>query len=287
MQVKVDINNYGEYSEFFTIKATSQDLRQWLETDIECPVFEQFDIAHVGVLKSTKGLEVSREMQDGSFFMACMKGSGSVYNNGGWMKLSEGEACLLPPNVKNAFKSYPNTEWHVGWGRDNEPKNKPPITPLHAPSKASFPHLAISSAIYGLYAECQTEKLPSSLSQWTDIINHYVMRFATEYDHDPRLWKLWKLVEQDLSQDWSLNEMATTACMSAEHLRRLCKKQIGRTPANHLTFLRMQKARHLLATTDDKVEAIAYQVGYENSFSFSNTFKKWIGWRPSEMRGSK
>ena len=40
----------------------------------------------------------------------------------------------------------------------------------------------------------------------------------------------------------------------------------------------------LLESTRDKIEAIAETVGYENPFVFSNTFKKWIGWRPSEYR---
>jgi len=52
----------------------------------------------------------------------------------------------------------------------------------------------------------------------------------------------------------------------------------------HLTFLRMKQARHLLSTTDEKVEVIARAVGYESPFTFSNTFKKWVGWRPSELR---
>jgi AraC-like DNA-binding protein len=72
--------------------------------------------------------------------------------------------------------------------------------------------------------------------------------------------------------------------MSPEHLRRLCKKELGRSPIQHLTFLRMKHARYLLGTTDDKVEVIAHAVGYESPFTFSNTFKKWVGWRPSELR---
>jgi len=40
----------------------------------------------------------------------------------------------------------------------------------------------------------------------------------------------------------------------------------------------------LLASTTDKIEVIAAAVGYQNPFVFSTTFKKWIGWRPSEHR---
>jgi YesN/AraC family two-component response regulator len=53
---------------------------------------------------------------------------------------------------------------------------------------------------------------------------------------------------------------------------------------HHVTWLRMRKACELLATTNLKVETVANTVGYQNPFVFSNTFKKWIGWRPSEHR---
>gem|GEM_PF-5729283 len=46
----------------------------------------------------------------------------------------------------------------------------------------------------------------------------------------------------------------------------------------------MQKAAELLAKTDDQVESVASAVGYANAFVFSNTFKRWVGWRPSEYR---
>jgi YesN/AraC family two-component response regulator len=53
---------------------------------------------------------------------------------------------------------------------------------------------------------------------------------------------------------------------------------------HHVTWLRMRKAAELLSTTNLKIETISHEVGYQNPFVFSNTFKKWIGWRPSEHR---
>ena len=51
-----------------------------------------------------------------------------------------------------------------------------------------------------------------------------------------------------------------------------------------LLYRRMQHAAKLLATTGDKIETISTAVGYENPFVFSNTFKKWVGWRPRDYR---
>lgn len=94
-------------------------------------------------------------------------------------------------------------------------------------------------------------------------------------------------METDVARAWTLGELADIACLSGEHLRRLCRKELGRSPMQHLTHLRLQRARHLLSITDDKVEVIARAVGFESAFTFSNTFYKWIGWRPSEFRGCR
>lgn len=94
-------------------------------------------------------------------------------------------------------------------------------------------------------------------------------------------------VEVQLSRNWTLAEIAKMACMSGEHLRRVCQKELGRSPMQHLTFLRLQQAQHLLSVTDDKVEFIAKACGFESVSTFSNTYKKWVGWRPSEQRSRK
>jgi transcriptional regulator GlxA family with amidase domain len=122
---------------------------------------------------------------------------------------------------------------------------------------------------------------------WTELIHSYVLRFAQPHQSDARLWKLWEAVQQALDHPWTLDELATRACLSKEHLRKVCRRELGRTPMQQVTFMRMQHARHLLSTTREKVESISRQAGYANPFTFSNTFKKWIGWRPSEFRATQ
>ena len=92
------------------------------------------------------------------------------------------------------------------------------------------------------------------------------------------------MVEKDLARDWKLDELAEISCVSTEHLRRLCKKQLGRSPVQQVTYLRMRRAVEYLASTPDKVEAVARSVGYDNPYTFSNAFKRWTGKRPMDYR---
>ena len=129
--------------------------------------------------------------------------------------------------------------------------------------------------------------MPASQHHWVELIHHYVLRFAQPHQEDERLWNLWRQVEKDVSYDWSLARLDEKACLSEEHLRRLCKKQLGRSPVQHLTFLRIQRASELLATTNLKIDSVAESVGYANGAHFSNAFSKWVGVRPSDYRVSK
>ncbi|MEN8796132.1 MAG: hypothetical protein ABF328_05430 [Akkermansiaceae bacterium] len=44
----------------------------------------------------------------------------------------------------------------------------------------------------------------------------------------------------------------------------------------------MHQQNHLLTTTDEEIESIAIEVGYQNPFTFSTSFKKLADCLPSE-----
>uniref|UniRef100_UPI003566602F helix-turn-helix transcriptional regulator n=1 Tax=Hydrogenophaga sp. TaxID=1904254 RepID=UPI003566602F len=122
---------------------------------------------------------------------------------------------------------------------------------------------------------------------WVDVIERYVSRLLEPLQREPRLVQVWNAVMTDLAHDWTLTELAALASISEEHLRRLCQKSLGRSPGKQLTNLRIAHAAHLLATTQEKIESIAREVGYMNPFAFSNTFKRLTGFRPSDYRARR
>ncbi len=249
-----------------------------------CPLFAQHHIAHTGCLDAGGSFEIVRPDQTGTFLLACHAGEGRVLTDGKWKAVRAGEACLLPPFVANALRSHRDRPWKFCWVRYLESREVAPIISAVSPVLGAFDPDPLRSAITGLHAEATGPNNPSALHFWVELIHHYVLSFAQPHQRDERLWKLWRAVEAELGRAWSLPELADLACVSEEHLRRLCRRDLGRSPMQHLIFLRMRRARQLLATTGDKIETIAHALGYENPFTFSNTFKKWVGWRPSEQR---
>ena len=279
-----DVEILGKSTRYQVVRADLSDLRGWMQQGAVCSLLAQHHISHCGIMKAASPFEIVRTDQSGTFMLACLEGQGVILADGEWKHIRAGQACLLPPFVMNALKCLPGKPWHFAWVRYREAREVRPIMSAISPVTGSFDTAPLKAAIEGLHAESHSEQSASALHHWSELIHHYVLRFAQPHTSDERLWRVWQRVETDLARPWTLDDLAATACISGEHLRRLCRKELGRSPMQQLTHLRLQRARHLLSVTDDKMEVIARAVGFESAFTFSNTFQKWIGWRPSQFR---
>ncbi|MEM7144671.1 MAG: AraC family transcriptional regulator [Verrucomicrobiota bacterium] len=275
-------------SRYLAVRSGYEAPREWLSSSPVCLQLGQRNIDHVGVLRAVYPFRVVRLFQSGTFMFACLSGRGEVMIDGRWVAVSADEACLLPPFVANAIRAIEGEPvWEFSWVRYREDPERLPVVSSKSPVKGGYRAAPLFHAVAGLHAECQQSlPLPAQCHLWIELIQGYVDRFAAPSHGDARLWRLWQRVEADLGDDWTLGEMARIAAMSEEQLRRLCLRELGRSPGKHVTFLRIQRACHLLATSGDKIEVIAREVGYTSPYTFSSTFKKWTGLRPSAYRRS-
>ena len=151
---------------------------------------------------------------------------------------------------------------------------------------ADFDAEPLRAAITGLLAELKGAGVSRRSHQWIELTYDYVRSFAGSFRGDPRVQRLWDLVQGRLDFAWDTKSLARESGLSFEHLRRLCLKDIGRTPMNHLTHLRIQQAIRLISETDDKLAVIAHKVGFANGNSLSSAFKKSTGHAPSHFRAA-
>ncbi len=267
------------------VRASAADSRDWLAEAPVCGSLAQHGIVHVGLAEVVHPYEVRRPDLSGTFVMICTGGEGRVWLEGKWQPMLQGQACLAPPHAFHAYKVMPRKSWRIAWVRYQEPEGTLPLVNTRAPVLADFDGSPLSAAICGLHAEAAGTASPAAMNMWADLIQHYARTFAAPWSTDDRLRDVWQQVMQNLAADWSLPRLASLAAMSTKQFTRLCLQSLGRTPAQHVTALRVQQAAHLLSKTNEKVESIAREVGYKSLFTFSHTFKKVTGSRPSEYRG--
>jgi AraC-like DNA-binding protein len=281
----IETHVHGDHTEFSVVRAHDQDKRDWLKGAPVCQALSAHQIVHAGVLTARAPYKIVRQHQGGVYFLACIGGEGRVLVDGRWQKCGAGMAVALPAFMANAFQAVPGKDWHCVWVRYEQARAQKPLLTSSSPVMAGFDGLPLYRAVQGLIAEAAGAAMPAAIFHWVELVQMNVARFVQPWQEDERLWRIWERVAKQVGRDWTLQELADAAHVSPEHLRRLCRKALGRSPMQHVIWLRMRKAAELLATTDAKIESVSRTVGYQNPFVFSNTFKKWIGWRPSEHRG--
>ena len=279
-----DVTVHSPRTRMQGVKATNIEWRSWIANFPTCPALNQYHLVHVGVAEAVAPTQIVRTKQTTTYFLACFGGKGNVLIDGRWRVCRAGFACLLPAHTLNAFHALPGVRWKFCWACYRQPAAQRPIADLASPVMARFPALPLHSAILGLRHECQGAGQPIVTQQWVNLIHAYVLRFAQSMETTDPLRLLWERVARHLAEGWTLARLIRESGYSREHLRRLCQRQLGRGPMHQVIYLRMHRAAELLASTPTTIDAIARQVGYQNPFAFSNAFRDWIGWRPSEYR---
>lgn len=82
----------------------------------------------------------------------------------------------------------------------------------------------------------------------------------------------------------SLSTLANKACLSANYLSSLFKKNEGITLCAYIERVRMEKAAFLVLTEDKMMQDIAWEVGFRHSSYFCRTFRNFYGETPKQYR---
>lgn len=266
----------------WTVRVDGADPRPWLQAAPVCGLLRDYQMLHLGVWRTADPFEVVRTKLGGSYFLATLEGEGQVWIDGRWARCRAGEAFLLAPGTLNAFRATAGRGWEYCWVRYRENPGQRPVATSHSPVLGACDARPLRHAVLGLYHACLRETAPAHAGVWLQLIHSEVLRFAQPPAPDVRIRRLWDAVSADLAGDWTSAAMARVAKVGEKQLERLCRRELGRTPRQHLIWLRMRRAAELLQGRSRKIESIAREVGYHNPFVFSSTFKRCLGWSPSE-----
>ncbi|MFD1157952.1 GlxA family transcriptional regulator [Roseovarius aestuarii] len=78
--------------------------------------------------------------------------------------------------------------------------------------------------------------------------------------------------------------MAERCGLTERSLLRRFRKATGQTPVDYIQTLRIEEAKQMLETTDMPIEEIADEVGYTETSSFRNAFRRYVGMPASMYR---
>jgi AraC-like DNA-binding protein len=91
-------------------------------------------------------------------------------------------------------------------------------------------------------------------------------------------------MEEDLSRELPLDDIAICVNLSPSRLRYLFKVETGQSPVQYLKYLRMQKAKQLVEDTFLNVKQIMCELGINDESHFVRDFKRTYGMTITQYR---
>ena len=117
----------------------------------------------------------------------------------------------------------------------------------------------------------------------------YLARYAGQRYQYEFVITLKNLLYHNLGNpDFQITDAIKGLGYTPDYVRKCFVKELGKTPLEYLTMLRLQQAGKLLAQESYlSIEEVADSCGFRDSFYFSRQFKKQFGQSPREYRQNR
>lgn len=122
-----------------------------------------------------------------------------------------------------------------------------------------------------------------------DLIVSYVVVFRSNTVYSKPVEQIRNSIRSHYSDPgFALDQVIRELPFHYDYLRKLFKKELGSSPLEYLTSLRMQAAEKLLTTmwtNEYSISEVAQMCGYDDPLYFSRVFKKNFGCSPTAFVG--
>ncbi len=109
--------------------------------------------------------------------------------------------------------------------------------------------------------------------------------FTGQKDHeDEEVRKAQEFIEANYTNRINIDKLAELSCLGRRTFERRFKKATTNTVVEYIQRVKIEAAKKMLESSRENVNEVMYSVGYSDSKSFRNTFRKVVGFSPLEYR---
>ena len=212
----------------------------------------------------------------------CTGGEGTFkFENGTTMQYKEGDVVAIPPRELHANYSQDGfTNLHM---RMADPSF--PYRSAFRVEDDSFGHLKMAFTEARFYSLADIKNRELVMAALGELICSYMIVYRSNSEFSKPVEQIRSLIINHYAEcDFQLDEAIRAMPFHYDYLRKLFKKEMGITPLEYMTGLRMKKAEMMLTAmwgSDYSVTEIGQLCGFEDALYFSRVFKKRFGCSPS------
>jgi AraC family transcriptional regulator, arabinose operon regulatory protein len=226
----------------------------------------------------------------------CVKGRGWCEAAGHLHTVRPGDLLILPPGAPHSFGPQPFAPWTVHWVRAVGEHVAEYLRELGVGPQTSMLRVGQDPQLIRLFSEIfhslQRGAAFANLLQASHALAYLIAvlvqkRQAATFEAADTVQKVAGAIiymSEHVNESLRVSMLARLAGLSPDYFAQLFKVQTGCSPRDYLHLLRIHRACHLLQTTTLGIKQIANQLGYQDPFHFSRTFKGFQGLSPTDYR---
>lgn len=208
----------------------------------------------------------------------CVKSGKFSYQIGNFKQqiVSEGEIVICPPGKSFKRKIITPVEMcMIKFNISDDFSYTPPLK-ITDISRFEYNMKKLESCLF-----CsEFDKFPVFLHYCRDIL--YMA--ADSLEENSALSKIKKEMFGKFDDTLSIEKLAKNAGYSVAHFINTFKKVYGYTPKQYFSYVKIQKAKNLLSTTDMMSKEAAALCGFDDELYFIRFFKKHTGMTPKQFQ---
>lgn len=150
----------------------------------------------------------------------------------------------------------------------------------------------MKSLFYSIFACSQYKDITGLMqlqSYCFELIAYYFQEAGISHPfHTPNsassILKAAGYIQDHLASPPSIADLAAMFHFNTSYFIRIFKKQMGLSPHQYITQLKMERAKNLMENSNMSIARIAHSVGFDDAKHFSKAFKKYSNFTPSQYR---
>lgn len=198
---------------------------------------------------------------------------------------SPGHLLLIPENRPFAIRYYENARGYTGAFSVSMLPDRHAVAFLPEPVHAAFwfDEASFVGELFNLMAISSGKGKDERIRKSLDLLLSMI-QFPDNARHNPVVSRFLDRIFAPDAALGTVADYAREACVSANWLGRVVKKESGRSVGAWIDLARLTRAKRLLQETDLPVIDIAAAVGLEDQSYFSRFFRKHTGMTPTQFR---
>ena len=230
----------------------------------------------------TKTYTVQTHCHDHWEIIYCTGGVGEVgFANGSTLAYRAGEIVAIPPgemHMNNSEVGFTNIHMTVADAAF------PQRTAFRLSDDAEH-HLRMFFSEAKFYFDSDIARKELILGALGELIVSYLIVFCSRAPYSELVEQIRNDILKNYSDpDYRIEQFIRSIPFNYDYLRKLFKKEVGMTPLEYMTGMRMKKAETLLLAMREheySIAEVAEMCGFDDPLYFSRVFKKFFGTSPS------